>query len=557
MIDAAWIEKNGGGMLLLSLFLGAVLTFIGSHILLARYRKAVQRAMRRQSGAELPAAVYASSRTSKDAPTEGGSESSADLLRRASRGPWEVAGVFALAGTACAVVAAIGKVLQGGAFSITLFAGVFAVTSWIVFILVMLAVGATKRRRRLGLLLYLAFAGVVLTIVLLVSPESSVMELLLLWLLFNLPPTLLVALILSRGVRAAGPIMMVVVFLGLMGSNVLPILALLRPDLLKAFASVGASAGMSSSAMFWSMLGSGFAVAAMIGAMALRRVRKAYEQKRISDLTLAADAVVIPFAVWLILLLGGRVLAEGLWGVGAFIAYKVTAAIGLALVSRRRKKRTENRRLLLLRVFALGGREEDLLRSLSTHWRHVGSIQLIAAPDVAAVTLEPHELMDFVSGRLSLRFIDSAERLQKQLENQDLDRDPDGRFRVNEFFCNDHAWRATFNALARETDAVLMDLRAFGPAQKGCAFEIETLMNALPMDRLLFLADGATDQDYLRRSLQRSMDKADPESPNRNRTAADVSVLTLDEDGVEEIDELLGRLCIAARAHSKLATKSA
>jgi hypothetical protein len=50
--------------------------------------------------------------------------------------------------------------------------------------------------------------------------------------------------------------------------------------------------------------------------------------------------------------------------------------------------------------------------------------------------------------------------------------DRDARYRVNDFFCFDNAWRAVVSHLARGSDAVLVDLRGFGRQNSGVVFEL-------------------------------------------------------------------------------------
>ena len=62
-----------------------------------------------------------------------------------------------------------------------------------------------------------------------------------------------------------------------------------------------------------------------------------------------------------------------------------------------------NTRLLLLRVFALGKRSEHYFDLVTKHWRHIGSVQLTAGPDLATTTVQPHEFLEFISGKLARR----------------------------------------------------------------------------------------------------------------------------------------------------------
>ncbi len=86
----------------------------------------------------------------------------------------------------------------------------------------------------------------------------------------------------------------------------------------------------------------------------------------------------------------------GLSGLLAFVIYKVVSRVGFSLLHRKESPARKSTTLLLLRVFALGKRSERLFDALATHWRHAGSILLIAGPDLATTTAEPHEIWDFL-----------------------------------------------------------------------------------------------------------------------------------------------------------------
>jgi hypothetical protein len=143
----------------------------------------------------------------------------------------------------------------------------------------------------------------------------------------------------------------------------------------------------------------------------------------------------------------------------------------------------------LLRVFSLGRRSERLFDALATHWRHVGNIRLIAGPDLATTTVEPHEFLGFLSGRLARRFIDGPETLDLRLSETDLEPDPDGRFRVSDYFCYDDTWLTVLSRLADESDAVLMDLRGFTPQNRGVTHEINVLVDDVQLGQVVFVTD--------------------------------------------------------------------
>jgi hypothetical protein len=108
-------------------------------------------------------------------------------------------------------------------------------------------------------------------------------------------------------------------------------------------------------------------------------------------------------------------------------------------------------------------------------WRYLGPIRPITGTDLVESTIEPHEFFDFLSGRLTREFVKGKEDLEHRLSERTLVPDPDGLYRTEDFFCHSDTWQMTVSYLAKTADAVLMDLRGFTSAKRGCTFEIEML----------------------------------------------------------------------------------
>ncbi len=210
-------------------------------------------------------------------------------------------------------------------------------------------------------------------------------------------------------------------------------------------------------------------------------------------------------------------------GLVAFAVFKIVAVLGFSVL--RQRKNSTAPRLLLLRVFALGRRSEHLYDALGKHWRTAGSIQMIAGPDLATTTVEPHEFLDFVTGKLARRFIDSGQTLDLRIEQMDLEPDSDARYRVTEFFCHDDTWKITLARLADESDAVLMDLRSFSQNNAGCIFEINELFNLVPLQRIVFVIDESTDQQFMRNTMQIAWQQIKERSPNRRVSSGEISLV--------------------------------
>jgi hypothetical protein len=158
-------------------------------------------------------------------------------------------------------------------------------------------------------------------------------------------------------------------------------------------------------------------------------------------------------------------------------------------------------RLLLLRVFARDRRGELLLDELAYHWRFIGPIRMISGPDLACATLGVHELIAYLTRRLHKLFIIDASDLEQRLASLNGQPDPDGRYRIDELFCNDVSWRHAVEILALASHAVLLDLRGFTGQRTGTAFEIGLLARLGSMPRAVWLVDAETDHVAVKGAL--------------------------------------------------------
>jgi hypothetical protein len=282
--------------------------------------------------------------------------------------------------------------------------------------------------------------------------------------------------------------------------------------------------------------------------MILDALRQMYERKQVSDQTITIDSIWLLFGIVNSMGLVFQGVRWMLSGLAAFVIFKIVAATGFRLSSALRKPGAP--RLLLLRVFALGRRGRRLYEALSKQWRSVGSIQMIAGPDLATTAVEPHEFLDFVAGKLARRFIDSGEALDLRISQMDVEPDGDGRFRVTEFFCHDDTWKLCLARLAGESDAVLMDLRGFSAGNAGCIFEITELFNMVPLDRIVFLADESTNREFLRETMQQAWLEMKERSPNYRLSPGRVSLVELSRWNGAGMRTLLAAISAAARPAS-------
>jgi hypothetical protein len=184
----------------------------------------------------------------------------------------------------------------------------------------------------------------------------------------------------------------------------------------------------------------------------------------------------------------------------AFVVYRVIVGVWLGRWAMSSTVPPPTR-LLLLRVFGAPRYAEPLFDAVSAQWRFDGTVNLIGGEDLAARTLDPGELLAFLGGRLQSQFVRSDADLRARIADLDEARDPDGRFRINDFFCFDDTWRSAVQALLGRSDVVLMDLRGFSRRNAGCQFEVGKLAENGLLPRTLFVLDDQSDEALLRATV--------------------------------------------------------
>jgi hypothetical protein len=329
--------------------------------------------------------------------------------------------------------------------------------------------------------------------------------------LLMLSPTVPLLILNGRDTRAVGPVTLCALTTALMGFP--------AAGTVLAFARYKLGGGAAVMGLAWA---AALVTVALAGYLAWRLLAfgvSLYERKKISDRILLADVHWIILTLWVGLILGSSMedwtdIAQILLVPLPFVLYKLTLARTLRPLWAEAADAGRPLRLLMLRVFGAPERSEELFEGVAHHWRHVGSIQLIAGADLAAMTIEPHEAVRFLGGRLSETFVSSPEDLAVKWDSRDLMPDPDGRYRVNEFFCHDDTWQSVLLRLLSDSDVVLMDLRGFTPQRQGCVFELHRLVDAVPLGRILLLVDQTTDVPFLARVLQVAWEHRAPDTPN-------------------------------------------
>ena len=557
------------GFIIVILLIGTPLAYLTSIGLLWFYRRAIFRAMRTRSLAGIPQNMSEENTTSFEEPVQtalntvildphsgvAANPSLKESYRNLLRAPWRAAAVYIVAGLGYALTLTILYLLSAQMEFVPLrFVVLCWIYAWPIVLTINLTAAATWRRRLLTISVYFLVL-ILLDITSAIRNSINFGQVFQVWFLLDFPATLLLFVLLNRRIRAVGPLVLIVTVLAMTGALFLPVVIGNYPGLLRLVAASGIALGLNASGTLIGLNLLGFIIFGLIGWLTLPLIVMLYRRKKINDQSIIIDSI------WLLFSVDHSVditLENSAWfftGLLAFLVYRMIVFSGFSLLSYQKTSAQKTPTLLLLRVFSLGKRSEQLFDALTLYWRYAGSMQLIAGPDLVTTTVKPHEFLDFLSGKLARRFIDRPETLDLRISEMDLQPDQDGRFRVNDFFCYDDTWRMVLSRLIHESDVVLMDLRGFSRQNSGCVFEINELINVMPMQQVLFVTDRTTDEAFLREILQESWQHMKPSSPNRLSTSSDLYLFHLRNLGNRELQRFLTVLFGVANA--KLETSKA
>jgi hypothetical protein len=284
-------------------------------------------------------------------------------------------------------------------------------------------------------------------------------------------------------------------------------------------------------------------VALPVGGIAwwvLRRLASGFARKRFSDVQLIVDCWW--FVVTMEQVSTSLAILYGLWalpaGLAVFAAYRASVALVLRLWPQ--PAEPARPRLLLLRVFGYQSRTEALFDRVVQRWRFRGPVQLIAGVDLATKTADPGDMLAFIQGSLARQYVSTDVAIADRLVRLDFERDPDGRYRINEIYCHADTWRPALKALLGATDLVLMDLRSFSTRNAGCIFELRELMRRMPSDRIVLIYDKTTDLTLLGTTMSEAWDAAQHEGQARG--SGHVGLVRVERQSRSEIRNVMRQL---------------
>ncbi len=279
-------------------------------------------------------------------------------------------------------------------------------------------------------------------------------------------------------------------------------------------------------------------------------------------------------------------------GPSAFVGLLAPAfhiAVTARLMATARK--SANLKLVVLRVFEIDGASRFTFDGLLRYWRHFGSfftvvdssflksqsrwsppvflaiataIVLVGLEDeVPAFKEEPVLLWWVVLPVLlvfgavyaydSLRraekgFVRSCEDLLDRLRRLDArPRHLNLTFKSMPLMCFDNTWRVAVAECVKSADAVLVDLRGLAEHNRGCRYEVDFLLDAISVDRVVFLVDRSVVASVKELILEQ-WEQLRTTSPNLEALHPQVRIYVASRENAKDVQGILDSLLVAALA---------
>lgn len=190
-------------------------------------------------------------------------------------------------------------------------------------------------------------------------------------------------------------------------------------------------------------------------------------------------------------------------------------------------------RLLYLWVFAPPAGRNLMASTLSPAWYVTGSVQFLRGSYLMA---DLGWLPSIVRGRGDRYVTETPEELAAAVRSFQRAPNWTGLYALNSLLCSDSVWQLALDTLLADTDVALMNLCGFSRERRGCAFELDRLVDRLATRRWLLVIDESTDLEYLEEVLRASWDAMVPGSPNRDPDVGPVQVFRLAPPEKQEVD---------------------
>lgn len=187
------------------------------------------------------------------------------------------------------------------------------------------------------------------------------------------------------------------------------------------------------------------------------------------------------------------------------------------------EKKSSPYHMLTLRVF--NSKHMDNFLVLIKSWRYLGSIMRLNGPDTV-------DDKSYTKEDLLLQMIKDNGELHKALAELDLSPNWKGKYAINGMQCTNATWKDAIHALIEKAFIIVIDLSAVSEKNKGLTYELNKIVNEIPLQKVVMLMDHTTDEAVLYGMFKEICDNIKEGSPNLN--ADGIVFQLLNTGGAEE-----------------------
>jgi hypothetical protein len=191
-----------------------------------------------------------------------------------------------------------------------------------------------------------------------------------------------------------------------------------------------------------------------------------------------------------------------MWVAWLPLLWMVAPVAVYTIVLGRRRDTEPGLDLLMLRVFSRRSREQKFLDQVQSRWRYLGAVQQAGGPDLVDVNVSPYECAMFLSSRLQDLYLPAALDADQLRGRFDYLPDREGRYRINEMFNFNTAWKNNVEQLILLSKTIMLDLRGLTADRQGTSYEIGLLARHGLLSRVVAIGDDTTDWAHVDRQLR-------------------------------------------------------
>ncbi|MEU5259720.1 hypothetical protein [Amycolatopsis sp. NPDC021455] len=198
-------------------------------------------------------------------------------------------------------------------------------------------------------------------------------------------------------------------------------------------------------------------------------------------------------------------------------------------------------KIAYLRLFDNQARTRDFLRGA---WREVGYVHLLRS----AASVSPAELREARrTGGLGTMFVTSPRVFRQRLVDRpatplgpgahrlgavtDLPlkvHDPHGSYPVRSVLCHGSFWRMAVDLLLARVDLTVLDLSGYQPGNTGTQFELQRVVDRIPVGQAVLLCDSRSDRLFLEAQIRHHWAQMAANSPNSGAGSRRIKVWVTD-----------------------------